>query len=213
MLERGVETCDEPLEASQFYHLHCDVWNESQHAVDARHPYLGMSLQQYLVRTLPTVLDHTSSRNLIPTKEFVEPTMIIGWCDRPIYYNALLEFLALLNNLRLPPSSPLTCPADTARAFLLPLLVASATAASIKQTNNTSTTNDEITVSSTPEQTPGSILVDTFNSTTVNALGLYHGVSGDVKFEDFQETDGGKYLKVSTGDLDGKINRSERAIY
>lgn len=48
------------------------------------------------------------------------------------------------------------------------------------------------------------LLIDTFDDIAVNALGLYHGASGNVKVqEDFEETNGGKYLKVSTDNIDG----------
>lgn len=49
-----------------------------------------------------------------------------------------------------------------------------------------------------------SLLIDNFNDTALNTLGFYHGVSGGSTFQDFDSKDGGRYLNVSTGDVDGK---------
>lgn len=50
---------------------------------------------------------------------------------------------------------------------------------------------------------PPLLLIDTFNDTTRNALGFFHGVSGEARFGEFEELNGGDYLKVTTGDVDG----------
>jgi hypothetical protein len=48
-----------------------------------------------------------------------------------------------------------------------------------------------------------SLVIDTFNDTAVNSLGFFHGKNGPVEFGDFEEINGGDYLKVTTGDIDG----------
>ena len=65
---------------------------------------------------------------------------------------------------------------------------------------------------SNPEKMPApfsnsSLVIDEFNATSTNSLGYYHGASGGATAHDFDAQDGGKYLNVSTGDVDGECTR------
>lgn len=47
------------------------------------------------------------------------------------------------------------------------------------------------------------LVIDTFNDTNVNALGFFHGVSGDVSMTEFDDIHPVNELQVSTDNIDG----------
>lgn len=47
------------------------------------------------------------------------------------------------------------------------------------------------------------LLIDNFNNAASNALGFYHGTSGDANMANFDNIHPGNELKVSTGNIDG----------
>ena len=57
------------------------------------------------------------------------------------------------------------------------------------------------------------LLIDAFNDVSHNALGFYHGTSGDASVTDFDGSHPGNELVVSTDNIDGEFHVTDVLPY